>query len=37
MAKKVNPWLELVKETKKKNPKMSFKEVLKEAKKGYKK
>ena len=37
MVKKSNPWLDLVKETKKKNPKMSFKEVLKEAKKSYKK
>jgi len=32
---KVNPWLLHVKETKKKNPKMKFSEVLKEAKKSY--
>lgn len=37
MTKKVNPWLMHVKDTKKKNPKMSFKDVLKEAKKSYKK
>ena len=32
---KVNPWLLHVKETKKKNPKMGFKDILKEAKKSY--
>ena len=31
----VNPWIEHVKATKKKNPKRSFKEILKEAKKTY--
>ena len=36
-TKKVNPWLVHVKSTKAKNPKMSFKDVLKEAKKSYKK
>jgi len=33
--KKPNKWLLHVKETKKKNPKMGFKDVLKEAKKSY--
>jgi|GEM_PF-5025350 hypothetical protein len=32
-----NPWMDHVNETKKKNPKMKFKDVLKEAKKTYKK
>jgi len=35
--KKKNPWLEAVKKTKKENPKMKFKDVLKETKKTYKK
>ena len=35
--KKENPWLSHVKLIKKKNPKMKFKDVLKEAKKSYKK
>jgi len=35
--KKINPWLLHVKKVKKENPKLSFKEVLKEAKKSYKK
>ena len=35
MTKKVNPWLAHVKATKAKNPKMGFKDVLKEAKKSY--
>ena len=33
--KKENPWLSHVKLTKEKNPKMKFKDVLKEAKKSY--
>jgi hypothetical protein len=37
MAKKENPWLDHVKSTMKKNPKLKFKDVLKEAKKTYKK
>ena len=37
MAKKINPWLEHVKDVKKKNPDKSFKEVLKEASKSFKK
>ena len=37
MAKKVNPWLIHVKDTMKKNPKLKFKDVLKEAKKTFKK
>jgi len=40
MAKKTkssNPWIIHVKSVKKKNPKMKFKDVLKEAKKSYKK
>tara|TARA_R100001530_G_scaffold122253_1_gene89826 strand:- start:260 stop:373 length:114 start_codon:yes stop_codon:yes gene_type:complete len=36
MAKK-NPWLDHVKDTKKKNPKMAFKDVLKKASKSWKK
>lgn len=34
---KINPWLVHVKEVKTKNPNLSFKEVLKEAKKSFKK
>ncbi len=37
MAKKVNPWLEHVKKTKKQNPGKSLKEVIMMAKKTYKK
>jgi hypothetical protein len=37
MAKKENPWLTHVKKTMKENPKMEFKDVLKLAKKTYKK
>ena len=33
--RKKNPWLDHVKKTKKDNPKMKFKDVLKEAKKSY--
>ena len=36
MTKKENPWLTHVKKVKIDNPKMKFKEVLKEAKKSYK-
>jgi hypothetical protein len=36
MAKE-NPWLIHVKKVKKENPKMAFKDVLKEAKKSWKK
>jgi len=36
-TKKVNPWLAHVKSTKSKNPKMAFKDVLKEASKTWKK
>ena len=36
MAKK-NEWIELIKKTKKENPKMSFKEIIKKAKSVYKK
>ena len=31
----MNPWIEAVKETKKKHPNMSLKEVIKETKKTY--
>lgn len=37
MTKKKNPWIEHVKKVKADNPKLSFKEVLKEAKKSWKK
>ena len=37
MAKKENPWLTHVKKTMKENPKMEFKDILKLAKKTYKK
>lgn len=37
MVKKTNPWIEHVKKTKKKNPDMKFKDVLKEASKTWKK
>ena len=37
MVKKENVWLSHVKKTKKDNPKMKFKDILKEAKKTYKK
>ena len=37
MAKKINPWLEHVKKTKKENPKLMLKDVLKKASKSYKK
>lgn len=37
MAKKINPWLVHVKATMKSNPKLKFKDVLKEAKKTFKK
>ncbi|KKL46107.1 hypothetical protein LCGC14_2348940 [marine sediment metagenome] len=37
MTKKTNPWLEHVKETKKKFPDKMLKEVLKEASKTWKK
>jgi len=36
-TRKENPWLTHVKKVKKKNPEMKFKDVLKEAKKSYKK
>ncbi len=32
-----NPWIEHVKKTKKENPKLSFKDVLKKASKDFKK
>ena len=35
MVKKENKWLTHIKSVKSKNPKMSFKDVLKEAKKSY--
>ena len=35
MAKKENKWLTHIKKVKKDNPKMQFKDVLKEAKKSY--
>jgi hypothetical protein len=37
MVKKETAWLKHVKETRTKNPKMKFKDVLKEAKKTYRK
>jgi len=37
MEKKINPWIVHVKETKKKFPKLMLKDVLKEAKRTYKK
>lgn len=37
MTKKTNSWIEHVKETKKKNPDLKFKDVLKEASKTFKK
>lgn len=37
MATKLNPWQSHVKATKKKNPGMKFPDVLKTAKKSYKK
>lgn len=37
MAKKINPWLVHVKKIKAKHPKLKLKEVLKVAKKSYKK
>ena len=37
VEKKVNPWLSHVKQVKKENPKLGFKDVLKKAKTTYKK
>ena len=37
MPKKINPWIEHVKKTKKANPSLGFTEVLKKAGKSYKK
>jgi len=37
MSHKVNAWLEHVKDVRKKNPKLNFTQVLKLAKKSYKK
>lgn len=36
-VKKVNPWIEAVKATKKANPKLSLKDVIKKTKLTYKK